>query len=219
MPIELTGVGHAFAGRPPLFRAVSATFAAGDVVALTGPSGSGKSTLLSILAGWVAPSEGSVHVPESMVTVWVFQNPHGVAQRSAVDHVALTILARGARRADAQREARALLARFHLADVADRRFGQLSGGEAQRLMLARAVARVESAAGSAGLILVDEPTAQLDPTNAAGVVAVLEALAEVGAVVVIATHDPRVRDRCTRVLDLAASAPMDATEVASGASA
>lgn len=198
MHIALTEVGHAFPGQPALFRGVTETFTSGDVVALTGPSGSGKSTLLSIMANWLAPAEGRVDVPADVVTVWVFQNPHGVAQRTALDHVVLPILARGARRPDAERAARQLLAAFDLAAVADRPFAALSGGEGQRLMLARAVAR------EAGLILVDEPTAQLDHTSADSVIGVLRSMAGRGSVVVIATHDSRVRDACTRVLDLAA---------------
>ncbi|HLT09663.1 MAG TPA: ATP-binding cassette domain-containing protein, partial [Micromonosporaceae bacterium] len=137
-------------------------------------------------------------VPDGTVTVWVFQNPHGVAQRTALDHVVLPMLARGMRRAEASREAMSLLREFDLEATALRRFGELSGGEGQRLMLARALAR------DAGLVLVDEPTAQLDHTNALSVIRVLHAMAGRGAVVVIATHDPRVRDACTRVLDLTA---------------
>jgi ABC-type lipoprotein export system ATPase subunit len=194
--IALTGVGHAFAGQPPLFRGITATLASGDVVALTGPSGSGKSTLLSIMANWLVSTEGTVDVPAGIVTVWVFQNPHGVARRTALDHVVLPILARGARRAHAEGQARRLLAAFDLEEVAGRPFAALSGGEGQRLMLARAVAR------QAGLILVDEPTAQLDHTSADSVIGVLRSMAGRGAVVVVATHDPRVRDACTRVLDL-----------------
>lgn len=205
MHLRLVDVGHAFAGQSPLFEGINAAYDAGDVVALTGPSGSGKSTLLSIIAGWLRPTHGRVELPPSVVTAWVFQNPHGVARRSALDHVALPIVARGATRAEAEAEAMKMLEAFHLRDVARRRFGELSGGEAQRLMLARAAARVKGAASvSNGLILVDEPTAQLDPANAMTVVDTLESLAQLGAVVVIATHDPRVRQRCTRVLDLSA---------------
>lgn len=198
MRIELIGVGHAFGEQPLLFSGITETLVPGEVVALTGPSGSGKSTLLSVLAGWLTPTEGIVHVPESTVIAWVFQNPHGVAQRTAIDHVVLPLLARGARRATAVREAARLLASFDLSTVADRPYGALSGGEAQRLMLARAVAR------GPGLILVDEPTAQLDRTSAGTVISVLQAMAGRGSVVVIATHDPHVRKGCTRVLDLAA---------------
>lgn len=200
MRVTLTGVGHAFAGQPYLFRGVTETLTAGDLVALTGPSGSGKSTLLGIIAGWLTPTEGTVEGTRGAEVAWVFQNPYGVAQRTAVDHVVLPILARGARRREAEQEALELLATFDLAAVADRPFSALSGGEGQRLMLARAIAR------QADLVLVDEPTAQLDPTSAESVIRVLHGLAGRGAVVIIATHDPRVRDACARVIDLAAYA-------------
>lgn len=196
MRLTLTGVGHAFAGQPYLFQGVTETLTAGELVALTGPSGSGKSTLLSIMAGWLTPAEGTVERLDGGAVVWVFQNPHGVAQRTALDHVVLPVLARGVRRAEAELEAVALLAAFDLTGVAARPFSALSGGEGQRLMLARAAAR------RAGLVLVDEPTAQLDHTSAESVIEVLHAMAGRGAVVVIATHDPRVRDGCSRVLDL-----------------
>ena len=215
MYLRLVDVGHAFAGRSPLFEGISAAFGAGDVVALTGPSGSGKSTLLSIIAGWLRPTHGRVDLPRSVVTAWVFQNPHGVARRTALDHGALPVVARGATRAEADAEAMELLESFHLRDVASRRFGELSGGEAQRLMLARAAARVSgTASASAGLMLVDEPTAQLDRANATAVVDALESLARLGAVVVIAPHDVRVRQRCTRVLDLGVEAASERTDAA-----
>lgn len=90
-----------------------------------------------------------------------------------------------------------LLDRFDLAQVARRQFRDLSGGEAQRLMLARAVAT------GSDLLLVDEPTAQLDPATASAVNAVLGGVARDDAVVVVATHDPNTRAACTRVVDLA----------------
>src|SRR5690606_3042626 len=112
--LRLVDVGHVFAGQSPLFEGISAAFDAGAVVALTGPSGSGKSTLLSIIAGWLRPTHGRVDLPPSVVTAWVFQNPHGVARRTALDHVALPVVARGATRAEADAEALELLDAFHL---------------------------------------------------------------------------------------------------------
>jgi ABC-type lipoprotein export system ATPase subunit len=197
MPVELIDLGHGFPGQPDLFSSVNQRWLPGTVVAVTGPSGSGKSTLLSILAGWLIPKHGEARVPDHTNTAWVFQNPHGVSRRSALDHVTLPLIARGLPRREAQPAAVEILKQFQLSQVAARPFGHLSGGEAQRLMLARAVAT------AAELMLVDEPTAQLDPANAASVIGVLGALSDRGAIVVIATHDPRVRDRCEQVLDLA----------------
>lgn len=195
--VHATGLSHAFPDTGRLFTDLSFDLVSGEVVALVGPSGSGKSTLMSILAGWVAPTSGEVRRESIEHTGWVFQNPHGVAGRRALDHVVLPLLARGSRREDAEDEAMLLLQRFSLEQVALRPFRALSGGEAQRLMLARAVAT------KSDLLLVDEPTAQLDLRTAATVNEVLAGIAQDDVVVVIATHDPHTRDACTRAIDLA----------------
>lgn len=194
--MTIEGLGHRFGQGPWLFRALSTTLEPGHVYALTGPSGAGKSTLLGILAGWITPAAGSVSRPPSGSTTWVAQHPHGVAHRSVVDHVALPLLARGEQPREAELEARTLLERFRLAERADHPFSALSGGEAQRLMLARGIAAEPS------LLLVDEPTAQLDRRTAATVDAVIGELAREGTVVVVATHDGQTRDACTDHLDL-----------------
>lgn len=195
--VRTHGLSHTFAGSSALFTGLDMTLRPGEVVGLVGPSGSGKSTLLSILAGWLRPTAGTVEHVDVAHTGWVFQNPHGVPRRTALDHVVLPLLGRGARRRDAEDEARAVLDRFDLGAVADRQFRALSGGEAQRLMLARAVAT------GSDLLLVDEPTAQLDLRTAGTVNAVLAGVAQDDAIVVVATHDPHTREACTRVVDLA----------------
>ncbi|RDV44358.1 ABC transporter ATP-binding protein [Leifsonia sp. ku-ls] len=197
MPVTLVEVSHSF-GRP-LFDPVSHTFAAGRVTGIVGPSGCGKSTLLGIVAGMIRPTSGRVERTVARCA-WVFQNPHGVAPRRVLDHVSLPILARGAGRRQADARARALLRNFGLEERAEATFGALSGGEAQRLMLARAVA------SQPDLLLVDEPTAQLDRAMAAHVNVTLGHLASGGAAVVIATHDPATRDACDEVIDLASAA-------------
>lgn len=179
-----------------MFRELSFTLSPGEVIGVCGPSGSGKSTLLSILAGWLAPSEGNISFNQIRRTGWVFQNPHGVPQRTAVDHVVFPLLAKGLRRGVAEIRALDALARFGLSAAAERRFHQLSGGEAQRLMLARAYCTAPD------LLLVDEPTAQLDRTTASTVNETLTGIADAGVIVVIATHDAETRQACTRVLDL-----------------
>ncbi|MEU0488108.1 ATP-binding cassette domain-containing protein [Nocardiopsis sp. NPDC006139] len=190
------GLGHRFGDNPMLFEDLSFTLAPGHITGLCGPSGCGKSTLLSILAGWVAPTAGSVDPVGVERTGWVFQNPYGVPGRTALDHVVLPLLARGRRREEAEEHARRVLGDFRLDAVADRPFRRLSGGEAQRLMLARAVCSAPD------LLLVDEPTAQLDLRTAETVNATLGAIARTDTIVVIATHDPRTRDACTHVIDL-----------------
>ncbi|MCC2321363.1 ATP-binding cassette domain-containing protein [Cellulomonas xiejunii] len=195
--VRARGLSHAFAGTGPLFTDLDLDLVPGEIVALVGPSGSGKSTLLSIIAGWVRPTAGTIEREGITHTGWVFQNPHGVPRRATLDHVVLPLIAQGLHRADAENEARSLMERFALAHVADRPFRALSGGEAQRLMLARA-----TATGS-DLMLVDEPTAQLDLSTAGTVNAVLAGIARDDGIVVVATHDPATRDACTRVVDLA----------------
>lgn len=194
--VTLRDVGHTFTGDTWLFRSSNADLRPDRVYALVGPSGSGKSTLLSILAGWVKPSEGSIQRLNIGKTSWVFQNPIGVARRSVIDHVTLPYLARGLDVPQAEACARELLAQFGLAERASSEYRELSGGEAQRLMLARGVA------SGADLLLVDEPTAQLDVHTADTVNARLDALSRRGMIVVVATHDHRTRDAATDVIDL-----------------
>jgi lipoprotein-releasing system ATP-binding protein len=200
--VRATGLAHRFPPAGLLFEGLDLDVRAGEVVALVGPSGSGKSTLLSIIAGWVTPAQGEVVRDGVERTGWVFQNPHGSPRRSALDHVVLPLLARGRSRRDAEAEARVVLGRFGIDGIAERPFTALSGGEAQRLMLARAVATAPD------LLLVDEPTAQLDLATSATVNDVLAQIVQDDAVVVVATHDPATRDACTRVVDLAEFMPL-----------
>lgn len=195
--VVAAGLAHEFPGTGWLFRELGFALSPGEVVGVVGPSGSGKSTLLSLLAGWVEPLVGTVVRSGIEHTGWVFQNPHGVSERTALDHVGLPLLARGRARRVAELEALAIMERFGLGGVADRPFRLLSGGEAQRLMLARAVAT------GSDLLLVDEPTAQLDLGTAATVNHVLANLAQANTIVVVATHDPHTREACSRVIDLA----------------
>jgi lipoprotein-releasing system ATP-binding protein len=195
--VRAEGLGHGFADGRPVFTDIGFEHGPGAVVAVCGPSGSGKSTLLSILAGWEQPSSGSIVRAGIRSVSWVFQNPHGVPGRTARDHVVFPFLARRFRRREAERRAIDLLAEFGLSELGSKPFRALSGGEAQRLMLARAVASAPD------LLLVDEPTAQLDRLTAIGVNATLGAVAESGAIVFVATHDSGTRDACTDVIELA----------------
>lgn len=200
MRIDAVELGHWFDAAQPLFLNLGFTIAQGSIVAIAGPSGSGKSTLLGILAGWTKPATGNVLTEGISSRQWVFQNPHGVAGRSALDHVALPYLARGYSRRQAETFALEVLDTVHLKGVATRPFKELSGGEAQRLMMARAIG------AEPDLLLMDEPTAQLDLFSAEAVIDVLQGLADEGRIVVIATHDPRVRDRCDETISLSAIA-------------
>jgi len=198
MRVTLEDLGHKFPRQPFLFRGLTMSLQAGRVYALVGPSGSGKSTLLSILTGWLKPTEGIVCFESVERVGWVFQNPNGVPYRTAIDHVMLPFLVRGLSRTQALPEAMKLMSEFSLAEVTGREFSALSGGEAQRLMLARGLA------AQPHLFLVDEPTAQLDTQTAQTVNSSLNALTRDQTIVVVATHDQHTRDACTDVIDLEA---------------
>jgi ABC-type Fe3+/spermidine/putrescine transport system ATPase subunit len=184
-------------GGEQALRGVTLTVAPGELLALLGPSGSGKSTLLRAVAGFLAPQAGSIRLagrsvaggrrpvpPEHRDLGVVFQNYALWPHLSAEDTVAYPARRRGAGREQARAEAREILARLRIAHLADRRPAELSGGEQQRVGLARALARRPS------VYLFDEPTAHLD-THVRDVF--LDELAarreESGAAAVYATHD------------------------------
>jgi putative ABC transport system ATP-binding protein/lipoprotein-releasing system ATP-binding protein len=169
-----------------------------DRVALVGPSGSGKSTLLHLMAGLDQPTVGRVSWPaiggpEALrpgpVAV-IFQGPSLLPPLTVEENVALPLILGGMRDGEAHLAARAALGLLALIDLRDKLPEEISGGQAQRVAVARALA------GSPTLILADEPTGQLDRASATAVVDVLLAAAEhAGAALVVATHDPAVAHR------------------------
>lgn len=200
--IQINDLAHKFPATDLLFEHLNFTADQGQTVAVCGPSGSGKSTLLSILAGWEQPYAGKVERQGIQRIRWVFQNPYGISGRTALDHVVFPLLAQGMMRREAESQAVEAMSLFDLEYAAQRRFSELSGGEAQRLMLARAVC------SQPDLLLVDEPTAQLDMRTAHTVSRVLGHLAGHGMIVMIATHDPSTRNACSRVIDLSVYEPL-----------
>jgi putative ABC transport system ATP-binding protein/lipoprotein-releasing system ATP-binding protein len=167
-------------------------------VAVVGPSGSGKSTLLHLMAGLDEPTVGAVSWPAigpraalrpGPVAV-IFQGPSLLPPLTVEENVALPLILAGERDTDAHAGARAALELVDLLELRDKLPEEISGGQAQRVAVARAVA------GRPRLILADEPTGQLDRASGAAVVDVLLAAAEhAGAGLVIATHDPSVASR------------------------
>jgi putative ABC transport system ATP-binding protein/lipoprotein-releasing system ATP-binding protein len=170
----------------------------GDRIALVGPSGSGKSTLLHLLAGLDTPSHGQVTWPAigareelqpGRVAV-IFQGPSLLPALTVLENVGLPLVLDGARDRDARTEARDALNRLDLGELADKLPEEISGGQAQRVAAARALA------GRPILILADEPTGQLDRVSGASVIDVLlEAAQHSGAALVVATHDGAVAKR------------------------
>jgi lipoprotein-releasing system ATP-binding protein len=199
MQIVARAISYGFANNPDLFSGLSFVAGTGQLIGLTGPSGSGKSTLLSILAGFTDPTSGEVEREGVESVGWILQNPVGVPRRTALDHVVFPLLVQGNRRSDVVERARGVLASFGLSHAEDREYRQLSGGEAQRLAFARATVADYDA------LLLDEPTAQLDHKTAETVTRVVRGLVVGHRIVVIATHDPRLRDECDVVVDLAPS--------------
>ena len=170
------------------------TLEPGDRVALRGPNGAGKSTLLRILAGLLEPDGATVSLDEHTGswrrmrgrlrarTVYVHQRPY-LFRGTVEDNVSYGLRWR-VRRAERRRRVEEALAWAGLLSMRRREARSLSGGEAQRLALARA--RVVDPE----LLLLDEPTANLDTEHRAGTEALLQRLSEAGTTLVVATHDP-----------------------------
>jgi ABC-type lipoprotein export system ATPase subunit len=187
---------------------VSLEVDAGEVVAVLGPSGSGKSTLLHVLGALDRPDSGRVLLAGQDVTAqrpaaqartrlrhvgFVFQSFHLIEELSGAENVLLPARLPGAPRGG-QRRGRILIEELGLSEVADRRPHELSGGEQQRLAIARALVNEPE------LVLADEPTGNLDQQNGATVLALLRSLGD--RAVVIVTHEPEAAAIADRVLHL-----------------
>ena len=171
---------------------------AGEQIALTGPSGSGKTTLLHLLGGLDRPTTGTIEWPAigtrdqlrpGPIAI-VFQTPSLLPPLDVLENVALPLLLQRTPNAAARLAALDALRRLGLDDLADKLPEELSGGQAQRVAVARVLA------GRPRLILADEPTGQLDHINGTLVVdALATAAADLGAGLIINTHDPRIAQR------------------------
>jgi putative ABC transport system ATP-binding protein len=175
---------------------------AGEIVAVMGPSGSGKSTLLHCLAGILLPEQGEIVFEGRRLDEtsegersrlrreefgFVFQFGQLVPELSALENVALPLRLAGARRRDAERRARDWLERLEVAAIAAQYPGELSGGEGQRVAVARALV------GGPRIVFADEPTGALDSLNGERVMTLLvEAARSGGTTVVLVTHEARV---------------------------
>jgi putative ABC transport system ATP-binding protein len=172
---------------------------AGEVVAVMGPSGSGKSTMLHCLAGIIQPDGGTVvydgrelsAMPRSTLRRtefgFVFQFGQLVPELSCVENVALPMRLGGMKRRAAEAKARTWLDRLEVGDVAAKRPGEVSGGQGQRVAVARALVT------GPRVIFADEPTGALDSLNGEHVMRMLtEAAKDTGAAVILVTHEARV---------------------------
>ena len=214
----LTSVSRVYgagAQRSVALNDVSLHVGRGELVAIAGPSGSGKTTLLGLIGGIDAPTSGRIEVDGRELSRlsssdlamfrlekvgFVFQQFSLIPVLTAAENVELPLLFRKGLTADERKRAvSSTLARVGLADKANRRPAELSGGEQQRVAVARAVA------GNPELVLADEPTANLDHETGGAVVALLlELNRERGTTFLYATHDPELVGLAGRVVTLRA---------------
>ena len=199
---------------PPLtlFSGLDLQVASGEMIAIVGESGAGKSTLLHLLAAMDTPTSGSVSIDGTTLSTltpaqqaefrnrtigYVWQAHYLLPEFTALENVAMPLLARGEKPRHALDQARRCLAQVELADRAEHRAGELSGGEQQRVSLARALV------AQPRLLLADEPTGNLDSRTGEVVFGLLQRLhREHRMTTVLVTHHLAFAQRCDRVLRL-----------------
>ena len=196
--IHGSDVGVDVPGRDDLLHGLNITVRSQDRIAIMGPSGSGKSTLLAALGGLIEPNRGRVVRPgisTEFDLAWVFQQTYVLGFRTVLDNVALAGLAFGLTMAEAQKQAVRACQAVDLSRQITTLAGSISGGERQRIGVARALI------GSRRIILADEPTANLDSELVLSISKTLLQSSSVAAVV-IATHDQRVAELCQSIYHL-----------------
>lgn len=211
--VSLDGLSFGYHRGEPIIDGLDHAFAPGLVSGVTGASGRGKSTLLYLIGLLLTPWSGRIGIGEveraselvdgerSRLRAerigFVFQDAVLDPSRSVLDNVAEGAIYAGQPRSEARERASELLERFGVLLRADHRPGEVSGGQAQRVALCRALLNRPE------LILADEPTGNLDATSADVVIGALAAAAHAdGTTVIIASHDPRVVAACDTVLEL-----------------
>jgi putative ABC transport system ATP-binding protein len=209
--VGLRKVFRSDGGAVPAVRGVDLRLGAGEFVAVMGPSGSGKSTLLHMLGGLEQPTAGEIWLDGKRVdglnqARWamlrrrhigfVFQFFNLVSNMSVADNVELPALMSGATRRQARERRKELLCELGLAAKAGAAPSRLSGGEQQRVALARALANRPT------LLLADEPTGNLDSSNSADVLRLLDRVHNQGQAIILVTHDARAASMADRVINL-----------------
>jgi lipoprotein-releasing system ATP-binding protein len=213
--VSVSGLNKFYRGgtaRLHVLRDLSMEVARGEMVAVVGASGVGKSTLLHVLGGLDRPDSGEVEVADRRLADladaalvafrnrqvgFVFQFHHLLPEFTALENVEMPMRIAGVPLAEARARAGDLLTRVGLADRVEHRPSMLSGGEQQRVAVARALVMRPA------LLLADEPTGDLDEPTAESLHALLRQMhAEHGLTSVIATHNPRLAAACDRVLRL-----------------
>jgi lipoprotein-releasing system ATP-binding protein len=214
-PLSLRGIKRTFVQgdrRLDVLRGITLDLRPGEIVALVGQSGSGKSTLLHIAGLLERPDEGDIVIDGKSAAAasdrdrtalrrrflgFVYQYHHLLPEFSAIENVMLPQMLNGRGRGQARAHAAELLAMVQLKDRADHRPGRLSGGEQQRVAVARAMANAPR------VLLADEPTGNLDSATADTVFRQLLALVrETGMAALVATHNPDLAARMDRIVTL-----------------
>ncbi len=199
-------------GAGPVLAGISLDIAPGELVAIMGPSGSGKSTLLHCMSGVLQPTHGAVRYGDEELSAlsdaarsrlrlrhfgFVFQDGQLLPELTNLDNVALPAMLCGVSRGKARKRAAELLDQLGLGDLADRRPAQVSGGQAQRVTIARALVT------DPGIIFADEPTGALDQSTGHEVMQMLTTIVrQSGASLVMVTHDPKVADWLQRRVEI-----------------
>jgi lipoprotein-releasing system ATP-binding protein len=210
-----------------LFQDLNLEVEAGEMVAIVGQSGAGKSTLLHILGALDVPSTGTVYCASTNVAKlsakeaaafrnreigYVWQFHYLLPEFSALENVAMPLLARNMRKVEALKTAEKWLSEVGLEDRGDHRPGELSGGEQQRVALARALVC------GPRLLLADEPTGDLDSVTAGRVFALIERLhGSHGLTSIVVTHNMDLAVRCRRTLRLESGRLIQVTDAGSKA--
>jgi putative ABC transport system ATP-binding protein len=209
---NVTKVLGAGAAQVTAIKCVDLTLESGKLTILMGPSGSGKTTLLSILGCMLAPTEGTVRVcgaatdgagPEQLAKIrrrhigFVFQSFHLFPTLTAAENVRLALDVRGEQRVSAKAKSSAVLEKVGLSHKAAAFPRDLSGGEQQRIAIARAIVAEPPA------ILADEPTAALDSANGHAIMTILSGIAkEQNRAVLVVTHDTRLLGFAERIIHI-----------------
>ena len=193
-------------------RGITASFDRGEFVSILGLSGSGKTTLVSLIGGLEAPTEGSLLIDgidtsgfkksdwtdyRKNTIGFVFQDFNLIQHLNALDNVKISLSLSGMNEKDKDMRAKELLERVGMLSAADQFPSQMSGGQQQRIAIARALAN------SPEIILVDEPTGALDPDTSVQIMELLKSLSEAGHLVIMVTHDKYLAsDYSTRIITI-----------------
>lgn len=192
-------------------RNVSLDIARGEILAVMGPSGSGKSTLMNMIGLLDLPSEGAIYLEgENIADLsedrrsvlrarsigFVFQSYNLLARHNAIENVALPLVYCGVNRKERTARAQQCLEAVGMSHRAQHYPRQLSGGEQQRIAIARALIAFPL------IVLADEPTGALDSRTGGEILALFDALNESGQTIVMITHDPGIATRCRRTIRL-----------------